>query len=813
MLLPLIALAQTLSGVTAPVSTSAAVYSGRQNQTQVRTPRVDADVKIDGHLDEPAWRRAAVLTGFSQFSPIDGIPAEDSTEILVWYSPTAIHFGVRAFERHGTVNATLADRDRIGGDDHVQFVVSTFNDRRQATVFGVNALGVQLDGTLVESNQNRSAQFGNVAAARDAADLSPDFVFQSKGRLTDYGYEVEVRVPFKSLRYQDAAQQTWGFNVVRRVQHAGAEDSWTPARQANVSFLAQAGTLTGLSELRRGLVLDVNPVVTQHTAGAPATDTHRWRYERDDPEFGANLRWGVTNNLTLNSTINPDFSQVESDAPQFAFDPRRGIFFAEKRPFFLEGQELFATPNTLVYTRRIIDPVGAAKLTGKAAGTNIALLSAVDDRTFSLTYDPTAPRTGDNPVFSIARLQRDIGGQSRVGATVTDREDGRYFNRVANLDGRWVFGRLYSAAFQVAGSRTRLPRGLRDTTLTGPLWDASFSRNGRHVGFTYAFEGFGSGFRTQSGFLSRGNVVNAVGSHRFTKVGKREGLLQEFSFSPVINFTWDYDRFVHQGDAIEKKYHLNTTAIFRGGWNGGASVLLETFGYDPPHYGSLGYRVARGPGDTVAFVGTPRLYNTDYLISINTPQFKTFSAGLFYLWGRDENFYEWSNAEIIWLTASVNWRPTDKLRAGLSYNQNTINRWSDRSNVAESRIPRLKVEYQLARAIFLRVVGDYNSYTQDALRDDSRTNAPIVAPAPPNGDLAPVYAYRSNFFRGDYLFSYQPNPGTVVFVGYGRGFQGFDTTDPQWPADDPTWRPGRRATDLLPVSDAVFVKLSYLFRM
>jgi hypothetical protein len=285
MLLPLLVLAQTLSGV-GSTSGGSAVYSGRINQTEVRIPRIDADVRVDGQLDEEAWRQAAVLTGFSQFSPIDGIPAEDSTEILVWYSPTAIHFGVRAFERHGRVNATLADRDRIGGDDHVQFLVSTFNDRRQATVFGVNPLGVQLDGTLVESNQNRSGSFGNVAAARDAADLSPDFVFQSKGRLTDYGYEVEVRIPFKSLRYQDASAQTWGFNVVRRVQHAGAEDSWTPARQSGASFLAQAGTLVGLTDLRRGLVLDLNPVVTQRTVGASNADARRGGGARRAPEVG-----------------------------------------------------------------------------------------------------------------------------------------------------------------------------------------------------------------------------------------------------------------------------------------------------------------------------------------------------------------------------------------------------------------------------------------------------------------------------------------------------------------------------------------------
>jgi hypothetical protein len=207
----------------------------------------------------------------------------------------------------------------------------------------------------------------------------------------------------------------------------------------------------------------------------------------------------------------------------------------------------------------------------------------------------------------------------------------------------------------------------------------------------------------------------------------------------------------------------------------------------------------------------PRLYTADYLVSVNTPQFKSFSGGVFYLWGRDENFAEWSNGEIVWLTVSANWRPTEKLRANLSYNQTKVNRWSDRSNVINSRIPRLKVEYQLSRAIFLRVVGDYNSYTQDALRDDSRTNAPIVVPTA-NG-FQPIYAFRSSFFRGDYLFSYQPNPGTVVFVGYGRGFAGYESADPGWPQLDPNWRPGRRATDLLPLSDAVFVKVSYLFRM
>jgi hypothetical protein len=157
------------------------VYNGRVGQLQVRVPRLEADLSVDGKLDEAAWGEAAVLTGFSQFSPTDGVPAADSTQVLVWYSPTAIHFGVRAYEAHGAVHATLADRDRIATDDHIQILLSTFNDGRQATVFAVNPLGVQSDGALVETGATTGNGFNNAVVKREAADLSPDFVFESVG--------------------------------------------------------------------------------------------------------------------------------------------------------------------------------------------------------------------------------------------------------------------------------------------------------------------------------------------------------------------------------------------------------------------------------------------------------------------------------------------------------------------------------------------------------------------------------------------------------------------------------------------------------
>ncbi|MDQ3208229.1 MAG: carbohydrate binding family 9 domain-containing protein [Gemmatimonadota bacterium] len=421
-------------------------YDGRAGRLAVQVPRLEVEPAIDGKLDEPVWGEAALLTGFSQFSPADGVPAADSTEILVWYSPTAILFGIRAFEAHGAVHATLADRDRIASDDHVQIMLSTFDDGRQASVFAVNPFGVQSDGALVETGSTSGNGFNNNVVRREKADLSPDFVFASKGRVTEYGYEVEVRIPFKSLRFQPKAEQSWGMNIVRLVQHSGHEDSWAPAKRASASFLAQSGRLVGLKDLRRGVVLDITPSITSRSTGTRAIGG--WDYAGGSPELGGTVRWGITNNLTLNGTGNPDFSQVESDVQEFAFDPRQEIFFSEKRPFFLDGVEQFNTPNLLIYARRIVQPVAAAKLTGKAFGTDLALLTAVDDRAGSATGE-------DHPVYNLLRVQRDIGSQSRLGLVYTDKIDGDNYNRVAGADARLVFGAVYSAQLQLAGSRTR----------------------------------------------------------------------------------------------------------------------------------------------------------------------------------------------------------------------------------------------------------------------------------------------------------------------------------------------------------------------
>ncbi len=775
--------------VAATQESASRVFDGRVSRLDVAARRVDTAITIDGSLSESPWTAAARLTGFSQFAPVDGRPATDSTDIFVWYSPTAIYFGIRAYAPAGTVNATLADRDKIQSDDHVQILLSTFNDNRQAFVFAVNPLGVQADGTLNEGQgiqRGGGGGLGGGGSARDPVDLSANFVFESKGRLTEYGYEVEVRIPFKSLRYQSQDVQDWGLHVVRQVQRLGAEDSWAPARRGAASFLAQSGRLKGLQGMTRGLVVEALPSVVYKAGrdcpGGPCEAV------RDGPDYGLNLKWGITNNLALNGTVNPDFSQVEADVGALQFDPRSAVFFPERRPFFLEGIENFQVTNSLIYTRRIAQPDVSLKLTGKALGTNLALLSALDDRRQSRTADPN-----DQPIYNVLRLSRDLGHQSRVGMVYTDRVDGSDYNRVAGLDGRIVFRSLYSAAFQYAHSWTER----NGVAFNAPIWNTTLQRRGRRFSLTYRLNGIDSAFRADAGFLGRRGIVGGRLDHNLTWFGAKEALVQSFTSGVALDGTWVYDRFLDGRSAQDRKLHFNENFQLKSGWSAGMSLFLESFDYDAGLYPNY-YVERRTPAriDTIPFAGTPRLYNVDWVFRLDTPEFERFSANLFYIFGRDENFFEWATADIAIGTAQITWRPTNQLRLDAQYQHQEYNR-RDRTTVALRRIPRLKAEYQATRSIFLRVVGQYDSDWRDDLRDDTRTNGALLQ-RQSDGSYVRLTSESNNSLRVDWLFSWQPTPGTVFFAGYGATDVGAEPM---------------RLRNLTRRDDGVFVKLSYLYRL
>ncbi len=781
----LLALLPVLAGQAEAGAEAGAVFSGLDRQLQVRPPRLETEVVVDGVLDEPAWVEAARLTGFSRYAPVDGGAAARTTEVLVWYSPTALHFGVRAEAGPDGVQATLADRDRIDADDHVQFFLSTFADGRQAFVFAVNPLGVQMDGSLVEGLRSGGG-FGGLAVGREEVDRSPDFVFESRGSVTATGYVVELRIPFKSLRYQSAAEQRWGVHVTRVSPRAGVEDSWAPARREGASFLSQAGFLEGLRDLRRGLVLDLNPVTTAVIDGAPAAGG--WAYDAERPDVGLNVRWGVTQTMTLNATVNPDFSQVEADAGQFQFDPRQALFFPDKRPFFLDGIEQYATPNNLIYTRRVVAPLAAAKGTGRLTpSTSVAYLSAVDD--------PSTSASGvDHPVFNILRAQKDLGVSSKLGLVYTDRVDGSRSNRVIGVDSRLVWKGIYSVLVQGAVSRTDSGREAD----VSPLWQVTFNRAGRRYGLRAQARGVDPRFEAQAGFINRRGIAAVNLTNQWTSLGAPGGWYQRFTSDVVVDGTWVYDDFVAGRASQDRKLHFNQNLTLNGGWRVGGSVLLESFGYDETLFRdyALAVPVADGTTQLRPFVGTPRLPNLDYVVSAETPTRGGLNGEVLAVWGKDENFFEWSSADIVFINASATWRPTGQLRVEGRYQLQSFQRRTDGSYVGIRRIPRLRIEYQLARPVFLRGIAEQDGNYRDTLRDDSRTGLPVYI-RDGSGVYLPASRRSTRRLRLDWLFSYQPTPGTVFFAGYGSGLA----------LDDALGRSYRRTVD------GFFAKLSYLFRL
>ena len=764
---------------------SAAVYDGRANRVHVDVPRIDTVVNIDGSLDEPVWRRAARLNGFSQYQPVDGRPAAEPTEVLVWYAPDAIYFGIRARELHGNVvRATHANRDNIDSEDQIQILLDTDNSRQIAFLFGVNPYGVQQDGT-------RSAQFAggaggasatgggfrNINPLEGSVDLNPDYFFESKGRLVDGGYEVEMRIPFKSLRYQDARVQSWGLHILRRVQHSGFQDTWAPAIRANANFLAQSGTLDGLHDLRRGLVLEATPTMTAHADRSPALGNGRDYQKKAD--VGGDIRWGIRQNLTLNGTINPDFSQVEADIGQVLLNERFALFYPEKRPFFLDGLELFDSPNQLIYTRQIVAPKGGVKLTGKLAGLNIASIIAADDKQYSWTG-------AHSPLFGVSRLRYDFGSNNTLGGVLTAREDGADFSRVAGADFRFYHSKLYFAQFQAAQSWTDSSRN----HLNGSLLQGDWDRTGRAWGFHYTLRSLDPDFRAASGFVNRTGIIETRAFNRLTAYGAQGALVQTYSTFLGLDRIWNNAGAGH--GLAESTESITPTATIRGGWQLSGALTHSYFAFDPSLYANL--TVQRSAGavvDTSAFVVPgPEKNELGGSLSLTTPTYRHFGGTASITRGQVPIFREAAPGNSSRIDAALDVRPTTAIRSSLQFSRLTIARREDGSRFSSETIPRVKIEYQVSPPIFLRLVGQYAARSRSTLRD--RNGDPILV----NGILDT--GETTNEFSTDWLFSYRPVPGTLVYLGYGSTL------------DEPR---EFRFQNLQRTRDGFFGKVSYLFRL
>jgi hypothetical protein len=792
LLLAMSLLVGSLSGPGDPDPPSAA-YDGSAGETDVSTPRVlTADVDVNGVLDEPAWAEAAVLQGFTQYDPSEGTPASQRTEVLVFTTSDAIYFGIRAFDTDPRrIRATLAQRDNATeSDDWVRIILDTFDDQRRAYVFTVNPLGVQHDGLWIEGKSSRRGGFG------DPIDDNPDFIWDSSGRLEDWGYAVEVRVPFKTMRFRRQSVQQWGVQVVRNIQRFGYKESWSPITANQANKLTQAGKLLELQDLNPGLFMEINPEVTGKRLGVEDSETGEFIHENAEGSFGLNFTYGVTPNLRFDATYNPDFSQVEADAGQIAVNERFAIFFPEKRPFFLEGTEIFNLPQQLVYTRTIVDPLGGAKLTGKVGGFDIGYLGAVDR-----LADVDDDDAGRNVFVNLVRARRDLGRASNLGLIYTDRTRSRdLYNRVGGADARIVFARRYTVELMGAGSITGDAPG---SSLTGGLLMAKINRSGRNLSFGGGLEDTHPDFRASSGFLRRIGDTRLQGEVRYNWWGQPGALLERWGPTIELEGYWDHDAFWGGQGLKEGQLQARFSTSFRGNVSVWITGTREIFDYGAEKYDGL---YVGNPDDPD---GQARPFYPDQSLfkAMNGLRIFSFVGGIGAVRGRLG--FTWKETPIfdralrVPVEAANSFQgeigatvyPTRSLSTELGFRYLQLDRQSDGSRYSTATIPRLRVQYQFTKAWYLRTILEYGSQEAADLRDPE-SGEPLYLCG--DDDCDPRDGATDNELYGDVLLGYEPSPGTVFYVGYTRQMKETDAF---------------RFRDINAVADGLFVKVSYRFRL
>ncbi len=763
-------------------------YDGRLDETEIDTPSMEsAGIDIDGRIDDAAWERAALLEGFTQYEPIEGSAATQRTEVLVLVDDDAIYFAVKAFDDSPSeIRATLSERDSFTfSDDYIRVVLDTFNDQRRAYVFTVNPLGVQHDGLWNEGGSSgRRGGFG------PPIDDNPDFLWASDGRITEQGWEAEIRIPFKSLRFPELEEQTWGLQVERNIQRNGYRSSWAPTTSDIANRLAQTGKLNKLQNLDMGLFMEINPFATSAVNGS-VNAADQFVHGSPTGEVGFNTTYGVTSNLTLDATVNPDFSQVEADAGQVQVNERFALFFQEKRPFFLEGTEIFGMPKQLVYTRTIENPIAGGKLTGKVGGLSLGYLGAVDE-----TFGADNP----NVYVNLLRARGDIGGSSSIGAVYTDRTiTGSNFNRVAGADARLQLAGRYTITLMGAQSFTNHESLTQRSD--GRMVSARVERAGRTFSFNAEFEDTQAEFNPGSGFFRRLGQAQADARIQYNWFGGRGAFLEGIGPSVSARAYWDHDRFWGGEGFEEGEVEVSSRFSFKDNITIWGNAKLRMFEFQPIDYDGL--FVQESDGSYTAFQPDQELFGA----------LPSFTTGLWInKWQRVRG-----NARLTWSetpifdrsfgvavapansfsgNASLNLYPTRALITEVGVTYSRLTREQDGGEHSEAIIPRIRAQYQFSKALFLRSIFEYGSQVRADLFDPVAGRS-LYRCTDPSSCFARTGS-EGHDFRIEGLVGYEPSPGTVFYLGYTREMEdasafGFE--------------------NVRPTRDGLFLKLSYRFRM
>ena len=641
-------------GAAAAPGTSAARLAALLKPEKVqpaRLVRFDTAPVIDGKLDEEIWKSAAVFRDFVQFRPVDLVAPSQATEVRIGYDSRFLYVGFRAYDEPGKVRATIAKRDAVFDDDWVGIWLDTFNDGRRAYELIFNPLGVQADAIFTEGINE---------------DFSVDIVHESKGVLLEDGYTVEVAIPFKSLRYEAGKDKKWGLHLLRTIKRLNNEQSsWMPISRDDSSLLGQEGHVTGLEGISTERTIELIPSLTISEEGRRAPTVTRGRRElsnalgipvpSDNGRFlnnpvgfdpGLTAKFGISPTMTLDMAINPDFAQVEADATVVTANQRFPIFFEEKRPFFLEGKEIFETLISAVHTRTIVDPDLAVKFTGKRGRNTYGLMFASDnapgnlgddDRDFiRATEDLSAVRRRDalngtnfagelqgeresilktldkNATIGVLRVKRDIGKEGHIGFLGTSYNFVDKYNQVGGFDVRYRFNKKMVFWAQALGSLSHQPffypdeAGRFDRKEKGLAYAYNLDWAARNWGWNYSAVGRSPFFRADVGFNRRFNTHNQDFFWRYQSNDKPKAKLVSWRFfnNSTFNFDWKYRSQFFQNESQIQLRMQKQTFIGFGVEEGYERVFESEFG---PSREGFALTNSRNSAERIHRPGLPQL--------------------------------------------------------------------------------------------------------------------------------------------------------------------------------------------------------------
>jgi hypothetical protein len=773
----------------------------KEKAVPIRIARFDTRPVIDGRANDEVWKRATVLKDFYQIQPGDNSAPSKRTEVLLGYDSKYLYVAFRAFDDAGKVRATVAKRDAVSDDDNVSMYFDTFNDQRRAYELAFNPLGIQADAIFTEGGDEN---------------FSVDIVMESKGTLTDQGYEVEVAIPFKSLRYEAGNGKIWGMHFFRQIKRFNNErDSWMPISRDASGFLTQAGHLTGLEDISTERQVELIPSLTLSETGKRVRSISPAALQADptllDPgqflnkpvgfDPGLTAKVGLSSTVTLDFALNPDFAQIEADQTVVTANLRFPINFPEKRPFFLERIEIFRTQLNAVNTRAIIDPDSAVKLSGKHGRNTFGLLLASDNGPGNYSdeerSDPVLlPRIRQfldkNAYIGVLRLKRDIGKENSLGFIATSYNFIERHSQLAGFDGRFRLNPQTVVDFQILGTTSRQRFADPDRgnnffrTGNGFAYFGRYERLARHFNFTLAGAGRTRYYRTAVGFTRRFNTNQYDMVTSYNSQPKPTARLISWTIADFSRTNFDWQHHMQNwstNPTLTLNFRRQTSLTL--GYNGGYERLFEE---------EFGPR--RTPSRLGAFIGNDperSHYTQNVSFSGSTTPSKKYSANLTttYTWnafdldrGAGPRFPRVSPAALINPNALQDpgsgreldidgtfvYQPTNALRASIEYTKSRLFRNDTQRLAFDENIVALRATYQFSRFTFARARVDYDTLASN--------------------------------LRGQFLIGWTPNPGTAFYAGYNDDLtrNGFSQFTGQL---EPGFRRNGRT---------FFIKMSYLIR-